>query len=175
MRDTDYKKKLLEGIYAEHYQTVYKYVLVSLDFNYPMTDDCMQDIFMLLLEKADKVVEHPNPGGFFIVTAKNYIKKYKTTMSKQAKKVTTLAEMPVLKYEEDFDQIFEHNADVEMLKKELLKRLNHNEMFIYGLFYEKGISISEISKTLHVSEGNVKVRLYRLRIKVKKMVRELFL
>lgn len=176
MNIDDYNKKLFEDIYAKYHDTVYKYILVSLGFDHSISDDCMQDVILLLLQKADKVIEHPNPGGFFIVTAKNYIKKYKTTIAANSKKITSLEENSFeLSYEEKFEDMFEKNDDVELLKREILQRLDHNEMSLYEMFYERKLTISKISENLNISEGNVKVRLFRLRMKVKNMVRELFL
>ncbi len=169
-------KSLFEQIYTQYYDTVYKYVLTSLGFDYAAAGDCMQDIFTLLIQKADVVTAHPNPGGFFIVTAKNYIKKYQVKMADGFKKTAPLDEtLRELSYEEDLDRIFERADDVEILKAEILKRLSFGELNLYELFYERNLRIAEIAKRLKISEANVKVRLFRLRIKVKDMVRELFL
>ena len=70
--------ELFNNIYAKHHQTVFSYVLVSLNNDHDLAKDCMQDILALILQKLDTIVDHPNPGGFFIITAKNYILKYRT-------------------------------------------------------------------------------------------------
>ena len=175
MRAVEYKMSPFEHLYTQYYDTVYKYVLASLGFDYTAAGDCMQDICALLLQKSDALASHPNPGGFFIVTAKNYIKKYKADMASRAKKTAPLDDsFHELRYEENLDAIFTQVDDVERLKAEILQRLNQNEMDLYEMFYEKKLRIASISASLNLSEANVKVRLFRLRLKVKDMVRELF-
>jgi len=162
-----------ENLYSQHKETIYKYILVSLGFNYDMANDCMQDVFVLLLEKKEIISAHPNPGGFFIVTARNYIKRYKTAQYDYAKKIMPL-EDNCLTYDDDFQNIYENLPDTEILKSTIIQRLNHKEIQLYEFFYEHQLSVTDTAKRLDITESNTKVRLFRLRLKVKEMVREIF-
>ena len=167
--------ELFDNLYNQHRETIYKYILVSLGFNHDMASDCMQDVLVLLLEKREIVSSHPNPGGFFIATARNYIKRYKTTCYKRDTILAPLNDKAAeISYYDDLQHIYDSLPDTDTLKTTILQRLNHKEAQLYELFYEHGYSISETSKRLNISEGATKVRLFRLRIKVKEMVQELF-
>ena len=165
------KMDLFNKIYSKHYDTVFKYTLVSLNNNIDLANDCMQDIASLALKKLDTVINHPNPGGFLIVTAKNYIQKHKALIQKNNKLTVSFDEtMTNVAYEEDFDRIFEERVNIDKLKEEILCELNSAEIGLYCLFYEKKLSVRQTAQNLKISESNVKVRLFRLRVKVRKMV-----
>jgi RNA polymerase sigma factor (sigma-70 family) len=167
--------ELFEDLYNRHRDTVYKYILVSLGFNNDLADDCLQDVFELLLQKKDVVSQHPNPGGFFIITARNFIKRYKTAQYNRTKKLLPLDEKTATQvHYDDMDNVFNSLPDTNTLKATLLQRLNENEQSLYEAFYEQGCSVAETAKRLSISESNTKVRLFRLRIKVKQMVQEMF-
>jgi RNA polymerase sigma factor (sigma-70 family) len=166
--------EMFDSLYNRHKDTVYKYVLVSLGFNHDMADDCMQDILMVLLQKHETILAHPNPGGFFIVTARNFIKRYKTAQYNHARRTAPLDEkVNHLSYQVDFQEIFNTMPDTEILKKRIIERLNDKEAGLYELFYERGFSVADTAQRLHLSESNVKVRLFRLRNKVRQMVKEI--
>ena len=167
--------ELFDSLYSKYKESIYKYILVSLGFNYDMANDCMQDVFVLLLQKKEIVSSHPNPGGFFIITARNYIKRYKTAQYNYARTLVPLDEKNIkLTYQDNLQYIYETIPDTDKLKSTILQRLNHNEIHLYELFYEQGHSVTDTAKRLNITEGNTKVRLFRLRIKVKQMVQELF-
>ncbi|MDR0272363.1 MAG: sigma-70 family RNA polymerase sigma factor [Clostridiales bacterium] len=167
------ENKTFDDMYARYNKTVYKYVLVSLECNHDRADDCMQDIYAVLLQKTEEIMVHPNPGGFFIVTARNFIKKYKTAQAVNAVRCIPLEKTaPFLRYEEDFS--IPEDVDEQLLKTEILRHLDDKEISLYTMFYEQKFSVAEISVRLRITEGNVKVRLYRLRLKVKNKVKEIF-
>lgn len=163
-----------EIIYEKYHITVYKYVLASLRYNRDLADDCMQDIVTLMLQKKDKIYHHPNPGGFFMVTARNYVCKYIVTIANNNRVLKPLDEhISSFSYEENPDaHLIEASieTDIDLLKAEVLTRLTHDELTIYQLFYEDNQPVSKIALNLKISVSNVKVRLFRLRIKVKKLI-----
>ncbi|MCL1842635.1 MAG: sigma-70 family RNA polymerase sigma factor [Defluviitaleaceae bacterium] len=165
--------EFFDKLYNQYKETIYKYILVSLGFNYDLANDCMQDVFVLLLEKKEIVLSHPNPGGFFIITARNYIKRYKTDQYNHAKKIMPLEDKGLI-YNNDFQNIYENLPDTETLKSTILKRLNQKEIQLYELFYEHQFSVADTAKRLNIKEGNAKVRLFRLRLKVRELVTEIF-
>lgn len=174
MENAEHKTDLFDEIYKEHYKTVYKYIYCSLNFDTNLADDCIQDVLTLLLQKKEAVINHPNPGGYFIITAKNFINKYKASIMNTSRRTAPFDEnADSLYYEENFDKLFEEHIDIEVLKRELLQRLTEKEIELYIMFYEKKQSISLIARSVGISEGNVKVRLFRLRTKVKGMVHEM--
>ncbi|MDR2167146.1 MAG: sigma-70 family RNA polymerase sigma factor [Clostridiales bacterium] len=169
------KTEIFQNIWARHHDTVFAYVLASLNHDSELADDCMQDIVALVLTKMDVVAKHPNPGGFFIVTAKNYIHKYRALRRREIQRNLPFDETTVkAAYEVDFDAIFDRPVNIEKFKREILNKLDFKEMELYQLFYEDGLKISEIAGRLKISESNVKVRLFRLRAKVRKQVTEIF-
>ena len=169
------KMELFQSIYTKHYETVYTFILISLNNDKDLAGDCMQDTAALVMQKLDIVAKHPNPGGFFIVTAKNFIQKYKAAQRrKQIKSVPFDEAMAAAAYNEDFDRIFDERINIEKFKQEVLKELSHKDFELYSMFYERKMSILQIASALQITEGNVKVRLFRLRAKVKTMVSEIF-
>jgi RNA polymerase sigma-70 factor (ECF subfamily) len=172
---TEPEMELFNEIYLKHSKTVYMYVLVSLNYDNDLADDVIQDVFSLALQKLEVVLSHPNPGGFLIVTAKNYIQKYRASLKKSSKLTSPLdGSSSELSYCEDFDSIFEKKADIDELKREVLAKLSAKEITVYDMFYERKYSVYETAKRLGITENNVKVRLFRLRAKVRNMVKDIF-
>lgn|GEM_PF-1765528 len=171
MTGNNHKMELFNSVYAKHCDTVFTYILISLNHNKDLANDCMQDTAELIMQKIDTVINHPNPGGFFIVTAKNYIHKYKAMQRKNYMKSVPFDEtMSGAAYEVNFDRLIEGRINIKGFKQEILNKLDDNEFALYSMFYEKKMSVSKIAQNLRITEGNVKVRLFRLRVKVKKMV-----
>ncbi len=166
----------LQAIYNKYSQTVYKYILVSLDFNESYADDCMQDVYLAVCIKKDTVIEHPNPGGFIIVTARNFVKKYRAKMQKSAMHTVALDETVAntLTYEVNFNEFMDNSVDIDNLKKQFLGMLSEKDLYLYSMFYEKKYSVAKISTILKITESNVKVRLFRLRLTVKEHVKKAF-
>ncbi len=172
--ENEESQNYFKELYAKYHQTVYKYVLVSLDFNETLTADCVQEVFLTVYEKIEVILEHPNPGGFLIVTARNYIKKYKSKQQQQTAKLVPLEdEKECLAYEQDFEQVLEEEVDIDGLKQTLLGRLSEQDYGLYTMFYEKKYSVAKIANLLHITQGNVRVRLFRLRFDAKKIIPEL--
>lgn len=163
-----------EELYKKHYETVYKYILVALNFDHALADDCLQDVFATVYAKMEVVMEHKNPGGFIVITARNFIYKYRHRLSLTQKYTTGFdeAQQSILAYEEDFAGVLEKDIDIEKLKQNFIGMLKENDLLLYMMFYEKKYKVAKISKLLNITENSVKVRLYRLRLSVKKLVRQ---
>lgn len=165
-------KEYFNSLYNEYYALIYKYTLVSLNFNEYLAKDCVQEVFLTVYEKIDIVLKHPNPGGFIIITAKYIVKKHQAKISSQNEKTIPLENTQVkdLSYNVDFDEPDSDDLDLDELKVTLLQSLSSQESLLYNLFYEEKFSIAQIAERLEITPGNVKVKLFRLRAKVKNMV-----
>lgn len=168
------KIELFNAVCAKHYDTVFAYILVSFNNDRDLADDCVQDTMALALQKIDTFLSHPNPGGFLVATARNYVHKHKAAQRKRLLRTASLDEMlDQPSYTEDFDAVFDEPVNIDKLKAQILQLLGDKEFALYELFYEKRMSVAQIAKHMQISEGNVKVRLFRLRLKVKKMVSDI--
>ncbi len=162
-------------VYDKFKATVYKYIYISLDFNANLADDCIQDVFEAAYGKVEALIHHPNPDGFLIVTARNYIKKYKDYLIKQSKRTVALDTYETsLCYQQDFEEGINDSLDLEYLKQLFLSMISEQELGLYKMFYDEQLPVSKISKDLCITENNVKVRLYRLRLKIKEMIKAEF-
>jgi len=86
------------------------------------------------------------------VTARNYIKRYKTAQYNYAKTLAPLDDK--ISYHDDLRHLYENFPDTDILKSTILQRLNQKEIQLYELFYEQNSSIEEfLYAYAEVSDG----------------------
>lgn len=66
--------------------------------------------------------------------------------------------------------VFEQSDKFEIIE-EIISKLREEDKKIIKLFYYEDMSIKSIAKKLNISEGNVKIRLFRLRKLIRKEVK----
>lgn len=132
-------------------------------------EDCVQEVFMALLEAKRAGTEIQNPKAWLTAVANNKIKNEYKSRKRDAERINK-----IIRYESaaDFSTLEMHDfAEVPdevitVLKDNVLSRLKAEELALVEDFYVKHIKIKDIASKLGISETNVKQRLFRARKKI---------
>lgn len=144
-------------LYVENYELLLNYVLRNLKTNnFLVAEDIVHDTFCEAIKKVDNLLEHINPGGWLM-----QVTKYKIM---SASRLSCNSEV----FYNDKYQI-PHTEEQYSLTELLMmidETFNDKEKRLFDLFYFEGYSIREIAQKEEISEGNVKIRMMRLRKKL---------
>jgi RNA polymerase sigma-70 factor (ECF subfamily) len=149
------------AFYQKHRDRLFAYLMRSTG-DYYLSGDIMQESFTRYLEKYDK--EGPNPALLFTIARNAVVDGHR----KQGR------DLPL------FDELehSQHNPETHMTVREEYRRvlaamqeLAPEERDVLSLVASGDLSYREISRITGTSEGNVKVRVHRARVKLRKMMK----
>lgn len=146
-------------LYEENYEFLLKYVLRNLKTNnFLVAEDIVHDTFCEAIKKVDILKEHNNPVGWLM-----QVTKYKILSASRLS-----CNNEVFYHDSDKYQIphTEEQYNLTELKMIIDKTFNDKEKRLFHLFYYEGYSVKEIAEKEKISEGNVKIRMMRLRNKL---------
>ncbi len=146
-------------LYEENYEFLLNYVLRNLKTNnFLVAEDIVHDTFCEAIKKEDILKEHVNPVGWLM-----QVTKYKI---KSASRLSCNSE--VFYHDSGKYQIpyTEEQYNLTELRMIIDKTFNDKEKKLFNLFYYEGYSVKEIAEKEEISEGNVKIRMMRLRKKL---------
>lgn len=154
-------KAFVEGLYKTHYRNMM--AMVSKDaLCVSMAEDIVQETFAEAMHNAEKLLEHENPGGWLMETAKwKMLSVKRNFMRHNAKEAMEL----------DVD-ISGMQADYGLVELSFLmdQTLTLHEKTLFHLYYNGGYSAKELAEAEHISEGTFKVRMLRMRKKLQKQL-----
>ncbi len=155
--------ELLKQIYILYNREIYLYI-VSICKSKEIAQDLMQETFVkAILSLTDS---HKNIRAWLYIVARNLTYNY---LRKHKKEIIDY-EIVVEDYFEPMEAIIE-NENKRILYK-CLSKINRKTREVLTLQYLNGLSISEISDILELSQQNVKVISHRGRRKIRKMMEE---
>ena len=133
------------------------YVLRNLKTNnFLVAEDIVHDAFCEAIKKVDNLVEHINPGGWLM-----QVTKYKIM---SASRLSCNSE--VFYNDEYHIPHTEEQYNLTELLMMIDETFNDKEKRLFDMFYFEGYSIREIAQKESITEGNVKIRMMRLRKKL---------
>lgn len=154
--------KKFRNFYNDHKDRLFGYLLRK-SGNYHLAADIMQESFTRYLERYSEI-EH-NPALLFTIGRNlllDHIRKNRTTISYEDEK-----------YKSDIDQ--EHIYQIRAEAKQVLaalQRMDEEERDILSLLVSSGLSYREIAGITGNTESNIKIKIHRSRIKLKKILGE---
>ena len=81
----------------------------------------------------------------------------------------------LMEFEHDLEELFNSSVDLDRLCADILSRLNANESDLYRDYYKDNMSIPALAKKYDVSATAITTRIYRLKKKIKNLVRDCFI
>ena len=148
------------AFYKKHRDSLFAYLMRSTG-DYYLSGDILQESFTRYLEKYGE--EGPNPALLYTI-ARNAVVDGRRSQGRDT----------VLFDEQDHAR---HNPESHMLVREDYRRvlaamqeLEQEERDILSLVVSSGLPYREIARIAGTSEANVKVRVHRARVKLKKMM-----
>ena len=148
------------AFYREHRDRLFAYLMRSTG-DYYLSGDILQESFTRYLEKYGE--ESPNPALLYTI-ARNAVVDGHRLKGREAPLADPL-------------DLSRHNPEAHMMVNEDYRRvlagmqgLEREERDILSLVVSSGLNYREIARIAGISEANVKVRVHRARVKLKKMM-----
>lgn len=167
------KAELLWREYEPYIRKICKYKLNNMpDF----VDDCVQDVFAALIETLHRGIIIEQPKQWLTTVAVNKASRiYKAIYSNES--VISLDDFSTSKCllsdsnKEKLDIVLSEQR-IEEIEANIIEMLDVNERKLLIEHYKKNIDVSTLAKNYNTTPNNVYQRLFRLRLKVKEMVRD---
>lgn len=145
-------------LYQKHYEILLNYVLRNMKICNPaIGEDIVHDTFYEAMKKADILKNHVNPGGWLMITT-----KYKIMAAQRRACNQDIFFDDNIKYDKGKVEEKYNLAELELI---LDKELNEKEKKLFYM-YMQGYTNKEMAEVVNITEGNVKVRMVRLRKKL---------
>ncbi len=161
--------RFVQQLFEREYRNLYRFLLIRLNNDEDDAHDCLLQIYEIALKKANDLRKHSNLNGWLYKTAR-LCSRHRLSRRKQAPVTLSLdGFIDTLAYEQ---QLYDETEEVdeqtlETAKDSVLSILTPTERTTYELFYQKKLSIKEVAEKLGQSESAIGVRLYRIRLKLK--------
>lgn len=165
-------------IMKEHYQIIYSYCFSMLK-NEADSKDVTQDVFKMFIEKADNL-EDGNIRSWLFEVASIKVKLKFRELKRHSCCVYFDDDTCEIPNPVDELQLLTENEQVEeeeIVKKkdEILNSLKPHERELYSYVYEDKMTYAQIAQKMGLTEKAVNVRSFRLKQKIKMMVKTAFL
>lgn len=140
-------------------------------------EDCLQDLFVRTHDKFSSYNRSLNKTGWLFKAMKNVTHEF----CRKKKKITdntiplSYVQESEVETEEENDMIFEivtNHLSEDQIVRIILSKLNEKEQILYRLRYIDNLSTYEIAEKLSLPSGTVRARLFDIKKKIKKMIRE---
>lgn len=152
--------EIIEAAYNAYFRDVYKFVFRRIG-NKAVAEDITHDVFCAALNKMDEFRNHPEPKKWLMVTARNKMRELYRKMKRNASEA--LEEIPELAVEEpDYNEIELELTALSIIDKEDWELIKD--------YYLIGITTRELAEKYGITENNMRVRLHRLKVKLRKKI-----
>ena len=140
-------------------------------------EDCLQDLFLRTHDKFSSYNHSLNKTGWLFKAMKNVTHEF----CRKKKKITdhtiplSYVQESEVETEEENDMIFEivtNHLSEDQIVQIILSKLNEKEQILYRLRYIDNLSTYEIAEKLSLPSGTVRARLFDIKKKITKMIRE---
>lgn len=166
--------RVAEQIWQENEAYIRKFCTYKLSSHPDLVDDCLQDIFLALLNFLHDEKEITYPKAWLTKVASNKINDiYKAENKKTQTEVPF--EEEYVKANEDFDYSGTEGItekEIEKHLQEILGTLSDKEKALIEDFCINKLSGKEIAEKMGISENNFRQQIFRVKRKVKKSIRE---
>lgn len=123
-------------------------------------EDLVQETYLVALEQWEMLKEHPNPAGWLLLTAKNLKLNYERHVFNRKESLPSYEEIPYLE-----------PAYSAFVMEDLLENIyNDDERDVAKKYFLDGESIAELSDDLGITQGALRMRLYRMKNRLKSYV-----
>lgn len=163
-------EKWLREIYNGMYQPLYRHLLGLIKTTYSGAqvdiEDCIQDAFVLLWEKREKLICHPNILGWLYITSSNRLKD-------QIKAINTRNKHQAFSIDESNageDRVFLTERlpfSVEDRAADIIETIGDGAYQILLKYFDANCSKEELAERSNISLGALKMRITRLMRKIR--------
>ena len=157
-------EKLCEQIWKEHEAYIRKFCEYKLQSQKDLVDDCVNDVFLSLLEALKTGTEIAYPKAWLTKVANNKITDIYRNNEKQSEREVVLNEEAVTEtYCDTYNFQKVTDEQIEQIKESVLNELDETDRKLIECYYTKNMKVKEIASQYNITESSVKVRLFRAR------------
>lgn len=162
----------LGNLIWEHRNLICKAISNRLNkHTYYLLEDCEAEVLALASEAGADLLYHPNPAGWFVLTAKNVV----YNVLRKERKACDMTSQKTIEEVSDSEDLLEDIVYEDWLKQgvieELLSRLSPREREVYELLFVRGFSIKEAAEELHIQESTLRSTKKNLIDKIKRDIK----
>lgn len=161
---------LLEQCFDEHYDMLYRlasnmmYQRVHSFFD---AADIVQEAFLKAVDHWDAFSSSPNPAGWLVIATRNIcrnrIRKLRSQQARTDNLIQQMLNQQPKAYGKLYDSATEMDSSMQDLMERLEEKLSVEEFALFKAHYIENLRFREISQQTGISEGALRVRLYRIR------------
>ena len=157
-------EKLCEQIWHEHEAYIRKFCEYKLQSQKDLVDDCVNDVFLSLLEALKNNTEINYPKAWLTKVANNKITDIYRNKEKQVEREVALNEETLSgSYYDTYNFQEVTDEQIEQIKETILNELDETDRRLIENYYIKKMKVKEIASLYNLSESSVKVKLFRTR------------
>lgn len=166
-------KNYCENLWKEYEPNLRKICSYKLASCPSEIDDVISNTYLALCKSINKGEIIDKPKAWLYATLNNFIKLKYAEMDKRKRVFVPLdAAEHELYYDVDFENVELDDDLIEQLRHEVLEELSVSDRTLYLLIYNKKLKFKNIAKILNSTESAIKQKHYRLKRKIKKIVRK---
>ncbi|ADY55377.1 RNA polymerase sigma factor, sigma-70 family [Syntrophobotulus glycolicus DSM 8271] len=140
-------------------------------------EECTQSTFLEARKQISTLKNHPNVEGWLYTTARNLINNsYRNMYIKKRREVSIddkiTGALPEL--DNKLEELFAATLDPDEISAQILRKLKQSEYDLYLDYYKGRLSVPELSQKYDISATAMTTRIYRLKRKIKEIVRAYF-
>ena len=157
-------EKLCEQIWCDYETYIRKFCEYKLQSQKDLIDDCVNDVFLSLLEALKNGTEIAYPKAWLTKVANNKITDIYRNNEKQSEKEVALNEETVTEsYCDTYNFQNVTDEQIEQIKEIVLNELDETDRKLIECYYTKNMKIKDLASEFNLSESNVKQKLFRAR------------
>lgn len=162
------QEKYLKQLYQMYFGKITSFAMATVHDPH-IAKEIAQDTFHLAVLHIDKLISHPNPGGWLMQTAKYKIREYQRRRSKELRRFVPLEDIHIHKIEDDATafEIVEASPSEALLAR-IQQVLTSEEYLLFQRLILKQDSYLDVAKELDISVSTCYKRFERVRKKLQK-------
>ncbi len=157
-------KTQFEQLYQAHYRMVLQLCLGFLKGDSDQAKDLTQEVFIQVWNNLSKFRQDAAPKTWIyritVNACLNYLKREKLHSTKLGE---------ALQNQETTEEIQGSESDPEKALYQAMEGLSEIDRLVTGLLLEE-VSQEEIASILGISDGNLRVKIHRIKLKLKKLI-----
>lgn len=164
----------IDEIVDKYYGAIHANAMYLTNFNEPAADDITQSVFLLLVEKWQKLDPVHIGAWLFETERRKLLEYYRTVHSRGGNNIECPDPLPTNDDDEALaacDEYFVPDAKtLEEIKDEILAQLSEEERGLYKAYFLRDMSVSDVTALYSISYDAATSRIRRLREKLYKFV-----
>ena len=161
-----------EAVWAANEPYIRKICAYKLSSHPHEAEDAVQEIALAFFEAIRKGTQIRDPKKWLTVVASNIIKDCYQQISSETRRFVSVDAQDIQSIPAPQEPPELPEEVLLQCKSMFLDSLNEDERTLFRLRYTKRLTLKAIAKQMGISEGNVKIRIFRLKRKAKRFVED---